>query len=152
MKLSRKSIRLMVNRFPLRSHSPYKHLITMEKMKNENSVTDWTTLLSKTFRKSYSTRLSACSKMMWLHATLFLQIATLFVSTKSGLFLSSVCIMRMIWIKTLSAVKKHGKLVCLWCHSSTLFQQCFFPQMNSALFSKQSFHCPTCVSDLWVII
>lgn len=27
-----------------------------------------------------------------------------------------------------------------------------FPQMNSALFSKQSFHCLKCISDHWVII
>ncbi len=69
--------------------------------------------------------LSANPEVMWLHATFFLQTTTLFVSTKSWLFLSSLSIMRTIWIKTWSAVKKHGKLVRLWCQSSTLFQQCF---------------------------
>lgn len=96
----------------------------MEKKKQKKSVTDWTTLKSKPL-KSHSVWLSANPEVMWLHATFFLQTTTLFVSTKSWLFLSSLCIMRTSWIKTLRLVKKHGKLVRLWCQSSTLFQQCF---------------------------
>lgn len=66
------------------------------------------------------------------------------VTTESGRFLSSLCIMRMM-----SAVKKH----CLSLMSFLYFVPAMlFPQMNSALFSKQSFHCLTCISDLRVII